>query len=96
MLFVSEGDVQSEHDLIQLHRQYHIPGMDRLRVLAGGRLAVPDDIKGDLTIESADHFFRSSDVHAHPAPDHRAVSAPHRRFRDQPDQAAPQSTRITS
>jgi hypothetical protein len=100
MLFVSESDVRSEHDLIQLHRKYHIPGMDRLRVLAEGDPAkhpvVPSELKGDLSLEPADRFFGTPVVRAHTAPDHPALTAPHRRSRDPSDEPASKSTRITS
>lgn len=62
ILFVRQEDVKSALKLIELHRRYFIAGMDRLRVLVSGdsatHPAVPDKLAGELTIESADDFFR--------------------------------------
>jgi hypothetical protein len=64
MLFMPPGDVPSEPALIKLHRKYYITGMGRLRVLTSGdpaqHPAVPDELGGELTVESADDFFQAS------------------------------------
>jgi hypothetical protein len=64
MLFARQGELLSEHELIEAHRKYYVKGMDRLRVLLGGdpgqHPPVPDELKGELTLESADRFFQAT------------------------------------
>jgi hypothetical protein len=63
-ILFAQSEPLSEHELIEAHRKYYIHGMDRLRVFVNGDLAehpgVPDELKSQLALESADRFFQAS------------------------------------